>query len=649
MANYRTQGYDIAFEISEAMVSSFVGGGLPGVLSGQSGEIVDDLASGRFAFIDPAAAASVSLNAPGEDTASLDIPFRFSATFVGPAEWPDTVDISGHLTVLTPVIIFESTATIEQAAFDFRGLDADSVEVVSHGPLPDTWSSLVEPLLGLIERIVQRSLVAQNWYAVPLPLPIDPDNDGSDPFMPLRVDVRVVRDGEARSIMLLFSTSPHTTGDPGAITETALDPTWNSACIIGNELLLRRIVGASLLEGLGLLDPAAPDPIETLNGLLDYAENRVTLSSSVDLRHMVDEWWASRADLHELVIQINDSETLDVRARILAGGPFVETSTTVHMTASMAVLSATQIVLHWHVDEPEVVIVPGPLAWVIAGPLAAIVFALKGVATEFIFGVLENILSADCELVGLEEWPEDPQPVDIDCNVTIPWPIPLLVDDIILDDWATVGQVNLLDTIYEWPEPHLEIIGNWVAGDGEFGGGSGRTVTAGVWANCFSHYLQHIGDFRAMPVGAVIYPVDYAWCLGGHTLTGSGTLHLDDTSISYESHGDRLSLNVELGGSLDSELCVSAIDARGTELFARRAVMVEGEERFCHFVGVERLEGPPPELHQPGAYVAEMAMSERFASPAQDISRNDYGTMMRVALARGMGVDPGDPSVRRPP
>ncbi|MEJ2405038.1 MAG: hypothetical protein P8171_12235 [Candidatus Thiodiazotropha sp.] len=650
MAGYRTQGYDFVFEISEERINQYIGGSLPGLLSGRSGEIADTEVSGSFAFASPDAteSADVRFDAPGENTAYLNIPFRFSADLERPPEWPETVDQTGRVRILTPVIAIESTRTTAQVGFDFRGLAGADVRVTLDSPVDAEWVAYTEPLSRLIEGIVAQTLVAQDWYAVPVSLDIDPDNDGSDPFMPLRLELRVLNDAEPRSVMLLFPTSPHNEATPGDISESVLDPSWDSVCVVGNELLLRRLVGAALLEGMGVYDPLAPDPIVTLNDLLDYADNHVSLSSRVDLGHMIDEWWTSKTDLTQLDISIDASETLDVNASILTGGPFISATMTLHMTAVMEISGTSQFILHWHFDEPEVVVVPGPLVWLLFGPLAPIISALKGVATEFIFSALENVLTSECHLVGFDEWPEEAQPVDIDCSFAFPYPIPLLVDEIVLDDWAMVGSADLPDTTYSAPQPSIQIIGDWLAGDGEFGGATERGLGGGVSMTCFNHYLRHSGSFRAMPAGPVVYPIDYEWCLGGMPMSGTGTLRIGDANVHYEATGERLSMELELGDSLESELCVSALDQRGTELFTERAFSVEGEERFCAFEGVEQLEGPPAELEQAGAFTEGLPLTQGYRATSEEVSFGEYDGMMRNALVRGMGVDPRSASVRRP-
>jgi hypothetical protein len=148
----------------------------------------------------------------------------------------------------------------------------------------------------------------------------------------------------------------------------------------------------------------------------------------------------------------------------------------------------------------------------------------------------------------------------------------------------------------------------------------------------------------------VVHPIEYTWCLGGYALSGHGTVALGESSIAYSVDRSHCELTIEAGGSLDTELAVSATDAYGTELLARRTVSVNGRERYCHYEGVEQIEGPPPELSQPGTYLAGQAYGPGLPtdSATEAISRGGFDMAVRVALKQGMGVDPTDPSVRRP-
>jgi len=647
MAHYRANGYDLVLELHEDVVARLLVGDLPaGLLTSCSGAILDDSITGRYSFSRrDEEECSTSLDTANEDGIHLNIPFHMSVAIESPEDWPDTGNFTGQVGVTARLTVNQPTAMTTCLAIDFSSLDRDQVAIERLDALDVDWAPLESEVRNLIEEHVCACLLDHDSInLLPTTVPIDPDNDGSDPFTPTRADSRVIRDGEIRSVAVLLPTQLGVLDNRDAFTSTVLGPGDQAVAIVGNELLLRRFIGARVLENLELYDPAV-DSIDVLHGILDFHDNRVTLAAPpVDASHLLDEWWASGVELRVLNIEIDESEHLDMQIEIFVGGPLVAARANLHLSGEIEVVSPTQITVHLHLDEPEVDIGPTLVAFMMGGVLAFIVFAFNNLVSRLLFAMIDDVFD-DCTLVGLTEWPEEPQPVDIDCNWFPTLPIPLLVDDVVLDDCAVVGRPDFPGVDPDWPRPRVEIVGDWEATDGEFGGTRTYTLPRGTFGIGFEYREGHHGEFRAIPFGPVAFPIDYAWCLGGHSLIESGSVTIGGTTVSYTTDDDRCELTLNVGEFLRSELCVSALDNRGVELYASRSIDIVGVEPYRVLWGVEKLEGPPPELEEP-LFASQPARGPKF-SKAAGISIGEYKLMMRSALKHGMGVDPADPSVRR--
>jgi hypothetical protein len=98
---------------------------------------------------------------------------------------------------------------------------------------------------------------------------------------------------------------------------------------------------------------------------------------------------------------------------------------------------------------------------------------------------------------------------------------------------------------------------------------------------CRSNQVSWNGVFEAWP-RLMAFPVDYQWCLCGTVLKeGDGDVPSPHGALSYRLKGRRLSIETELGQDVDCELCVSAIDARGQELFTCIQLSKSGTEVRC--------------------------------------------------------------------
>lgn len=160
--------------------------------------------------------------------------------------------------------------------------------------------------------------------------------------------------------------------------------------------------------------------------------------------------------------------------------------------------------------------------------------------------------------------------------------------------WRNLLQGNALElywTTYDTPIPSLDIAIRWsVTGQGE-----GSTFIGRDFAVCTRYDVSRRATIEAWPK-LVAFPVDYQWCLCGTVLEpGDGEVTVDGHTITYHLDGRYLTLDTELGAAVDCELCVSAIDARGRELFTCVPLKQGPTETKCG-KGRRFIEIPPIQL-----------------------------------------------------
>lgn len=139
------------------------------------------------------------------------------------------------------------------------------------------------------------------------------------------------------------------------------------------------------------------------------------------------------------------------------------------------------------------------------------------------------------------------------------------------------GALNLEWVTYDTPVPKLDIAARWsVLERGE--------VTEYITPDCEfcrSSPVRRCGIFEAWPK-LMAFPIDYQWCLCGTILEpGVGEVSSPDGPLAYRLTDRRLYIETEMGQSVDCELCVSAIDARGQELFTCIQLSQPGIDKSC--------------------------------------------------------------------
>lgn len=130
---------------------------------------------------------------------------------------------------------------------------------------------------------------------------------------------------------------------------------------------------------------------------------------------------------------------------------------------------------------------------------------------------------------------------------------------------------------YDHPIPELSIAAAWSV----VAEGPAIPVKQIPWCNDFE--VRWGGTFEARPK-LMASPIDYRWCLCGTVLdTERGTVRTGQGNLDYAIFdGHRLSISTEeIGQDIECELCLSAIDARGQELFTCIQLSLDGLDRRC--------------------------------------------------------------------
>ncbi len=146
--------------------------------------------------------------------------------------------------------------------------------------------------------------------------------------------------------------------------------------------------------------------------------------------------------------------------------------------------------------------------------------------------------------------------------------------------WRSIyeaGALHLEWVTYDTPIPQLDIAARWsVLERGEVN----EYITQDCYF-CRSAPVRWRGVFEAWPK-LMAFPIDYQWCLCGEVIQeGEGVIKSSSGELDYKLQGRRLTLETDMGQSVDCELCISAIDARGRELFTCIQLSQPGIEKRC--------------------------------------------------------------------
>ncbi len=139
------------------------------------------------------------------------------------------------------------------------------------------------------------------------------------------------------------------------------------------------------------------------------------------------------------------------------------------------------------------------------------------------------------------------------------------------------GALHIRWTTFDTPIPSLDIKEKWsILERGEV-----EKYISPDCSYCRSGPVRRCGVFEAWPKLAA-FPVDYQWCLCGEILEqGFGEIPTKHGPLAYKLTGRRLHIETDMGQSVNCELCVSAIDAHGKELYTCIRIKKPGIDKKC--------------------------------------------------------------------
>ena len=658
MTDYRSHDYDMVVQLSQDALETRLGPMLPLAFLACSGDHAavntgEGEVTAYCGFGIPSDAGTIDFDTAVYNGIQLDIPFQLEGAFSSPVSWPATGSFAGVIRI-TPTIAVRNDDSECRVVLDLSGLTSDRVSITELNPLEGPWAGHEVAVQAWIEQIVCDCLLAQGEVDTTIAIPIDADSTGADPFMPIDVDLRVVAGGGMNCIALLLPTSDTTPRDEAGYSESTIGAGEELVLVLGNRLILHRVIGQTIIEMLEISDPANPAELAGADDLLDFTGTQTALREALSLDHLLSEWWIDAIRLSGLTITITAEERITLEAHVRVDGVAGAFTADVDFNFWFEVEGVTDnvVTLRLHLDEPQVALHLEWWVWlllaVVLGPLGGLVPALlhcvvNPLIERFVWGLIGGFATA--ELPGTDDWPER-GPIETFFSLDLgeelpPLPMDLQLDNIVLDDWACIGMPLFPNAAYEWPAPSLSISGDMQSVSNEAGGITGYGHMGRVAWTIFTLDHAHEGQFRALP-GMMAHPIDFQWDLNGIDIGGDGTLTVDGVDLDYHVDGDRCDLSLAAGDSLDIELGVSAIDQRGIECYVTRHLSVTGHTSHGMVSGTELLD--PCFIYQ-----GVGALIESEPSPAEAMTTAAYATMVSEALWHGMGVTPRDRPSREQP
>ncbi len=144
------------------------------------------------------------------------------------------------------------------------------------------------------------------------------------------------------------------------------------------------------------------------------------------------------------------------------------------------------------------------------------------------------------------------------------------------------GALKLTWVTYDTAIPTLEIVSKWVALERD----NIKEYITDDCQFCRSSDVRWRGIFEAK-TKLMAFPVDYQWCFCGEVLKDSeGEFVHQGNTITYKVMNNKLIIEAtEIGQRINCELCVSAIDFKGRELFVCTKITKKGTDVRCRKCG----------------------------------------------------------------
>lgn len=132
--------------------------------------------------------------------------------------------------------------------------------------------------------------------------------------------------------------------------------------------------------------------------------------------------------------------------------------------------------------------------------------------------------------------------------------------------WREISEglrLHMVWTTYDRPAPELNIALRWEITDSV----QQSAYINKDFATCKVSEVSRKCYVEAWP-RLLAFPINYQWCLCGTVLEeGDGEVNAPSGPIPYRLSGRRLEFTTSMGQALHCDLCVSAIDIKGRELF----------------------------------------------------------------------------------
>jgi hypothetical protein len=151
--------------------------------------------------------------------------------------------------------------------------------------------------------------------------------------------------------------------------------------------------------------------------------------------------------------------------------------------------------------------------------------------------------------------------------------------------WRSLTEGNALKltwVTYDTAIPALEIVSKWVALERD----NIKEYITDDCQFCRSSDVRWRGIFEAK-TKLMAFPIDYQWCFCGEVLKDpEGEIVFLSNKFTYKKTSNKLIIEAaEIGQSFNCELCVSAIDFKGRELFVCTKVTKKGTDVKCRKCG----------------------------------------------------------------
>jgi len=419
---------------------------------------------------------------------------------------------------------------------------------------------------------------------------------------------------------------------PGARPETPV------LLMLGNDLVLRRLVCPSILQAFELTSP--------VDDLFDFTDTEARLREPVAVNDFLDHRRVDQTTLNSLELTVSGDQIAIEGSVWLTGTGW---GAIFSFSGSVVVEISDEGHPEFHSEMTTALTDFTFSAWVWALGMWGQGHTLAGIAGQLAshcFNRFFQIAFAEWLRGAVESlFPEPDVP-------TPALPFSLEISEALWDDLSFYGWPRFSEQAPEHVGPEVWIDGEFEVTEAQGSETEQMVVCKVVKVVRTTFTKAHYGAFRAR-MRRLVAPLQYSWSLGGMPLEGESSVEMGDAEISFSVQGDRCELWVGSGDSLNAELRVEVEDARGAIVPSPpRTLTVEGTLDSMGVSGAEVIMGPIVEILQtePNALVNELA-SRGLIDPGESRPDESLSTQpsratrteaFRAALGRGMDMDLSD-------